>query len=191
MGFPLGFLPFIAFFIGVRRATPVIGIAAACAVSVVLCVRMWRRGDSVKVLEVGSLILFGAILLYELAFRPVWGIAMVRLIVDMGLLAIIVISLAIGKPFTLQYARETVPASMWNEPRFIAANRAITAVWAVAIAMMVAADAAAQFVPSIPIWVDVAVSVIAFGSAMVFTTAYPAALRRRAAHAASAERTRL
>ena len=51
----------------------------------------------------------------------------VRLRVDAGLLLIIQ---AIGKPFTLQYARERVPEERWKSPRFARINFVITSVWA-------------------------------------------------------------
>ena len=50
----------------------------------------------------------------------------VRLRVDGGLLLIVLISLAIRKPFTLQYAREHTPKERWNDPGFIRSNVIIT-----------------------------------------------------------------
>jgi len=114
MGILVGFAPFLAFFVGIRQISPVAGLAAACLVSLYLCLRMWRRGASVKVLEVGSLALFAALLGYTLLVSPAWTIATVRLAVDAGLFAIAAISLLIGKPFTLQYAKEQVPAEFWE-----------------------------------------------------------------------------
>jgi len=180
MGILVGFAPFLAFFVGIRRISPVAGLAAACLVSLYLCLRMWRSGASVKVLEVGSLVLFAALLGYTLLASPAWTIATVRLAVDAGLFAIAAISLAIGKPFTLQYAREQVPAELWESPRFIAVNRHITLVWAIAFAVMVAADAAAEYMAGIPIWVDVAVTLVALGAAILFTIQYPRLVRRAA-----------
>ncbi|MGO4325811.1 hypothetical protein AB4Z48_00540 [Cupriavidus sp. 2TAF22] len=187
MGILTGFAPFIAFFIATRRVSPLAGLAAALAVSLFLCARMWRRGESLKVLELGTLVLFGLLLAYTLVAAPSWTIATVRLAVDGGLLAIIVISLAIGKPFTLQYARERVAPELWDSPRFLAVNRHITLVWAVALAVLVAADAAAEYVSAIPLWVDVAVSLAAMGGAVLFTIRYPQAVRRAAEAAAASQ----
>ena len=68
----------------------------------------------------------------------------VRLAVDGGLLVIVLVSLAIGMPFTLQYARESVPKEFWTVPLFITTNQRITAAWAAAFAVMTAADAATR-----------------------------------------------
>jgi hypothetical protein len=148
--------------------------------SALLSAWMYRSGKSIKILEVGSLLLFGALVLYTWIAAPRWTVATVRLAVDAGLLAIVLISLVIGKPFTLQYAREQVAREFWNSPQFLAANRLITAAWAAAFAILVAADAAAEYLTSIPVWVDVAASVAAFLAAVGFTTWYPTVVRHRA-----------
>ena len=179
MAIVLGLTPFIAFFALMRLVSPLAGLIAALLASVVLGIRMWQRGESIKALEIGSLILFGGLALYTLVAAPVWTVATVRLAVDAGLLAIVVISLAIGRPFTLQYAREQVPQEFWTAPLFISTNRLITSVWAAAFAVLVAADAAAEYLPAaVPLWVDIAASVLALCGAAAFTFWYPARVRR-------------
>ncbi len=186
MGILLSLTPFIVFFVLMRTVSPLAGLAAAFAVSVLLGIRQWRRGESVKVLEVGSLALFGALLLYTLIAASDWTVATARLAVDGGLLAMVLISLAIDMPFTLQYARESVPKELWTSPIFMTTNRRITAVWAAAFAVMTAADAAAHYVEAVPLWIDVAASVIVFVAAVWFTRWYPAVVRRRVANAGGA-----
>jgi hypothetical protein len=146
MSILLGLTPFIVFFVVMRMISPLAGLAAAFVVSLLLGIRQWRRGETVKVLEVGSLALFGALLLYTLIAATDWTVATVRLAVDGGLLAIVLVSLAIGMPFTLQYARESVPKELWTSPLFMTTNQRITGVWAAAFAVMTAADAAAHYV---------------------------------------------
>ncbi|MEI9864304.1 MAG: hypothetical protein WDN00_07060 [Limisphaerales bacterium] len=60
---------------------------------------------------------------------------------------IVLISMAIRCPFTLQYAREGTPETLWREPEFIRVNYVITAVWAAAFAVMVAADLVMFYMP--------------------------------------------
>ena len=180
MSILLGLSPFLTFFVLMRLATPGAGLIAAFAVSSLLCLRIWWRSESVKILEVGSLILFGLLTGYTLLAAPPWTVATVRLAVDSGLLAITLVSLAIDRPFTLQYAREQVPEQYWGLPVFLVTNRIITGVWAATFAIHVATDAAAEYVPAIPIWRDVAVSIAAFVGAVVFSRRYPEAVRRRA-----------
>lgn len=52
-----------------------------------------------------------------------WSIPLVRLAVDTGLRAIVLASLLIGTPFTLQYAREETPPEIWGQPEFLRTNR--------------------------------------------------------------------
>jgi hypothetical protein len=174
----LGLTPFIAFFVLMRLATPLAGLAAAFAIAAVLMIRMWQRGESVKILELGSLVLFGALTVFTLAARPDWSIAGVRLAVDGGLTIIVLISLAIRRPFTQQYAKEQVPRQFWTSPIFIRTNAIITGIWAAAFAVMTACDAAAIYVPAIPLAVEIAATIIAFVAAVWFTRWYPARVRR-------------
>ena len=169
--------PFIAFFVLMRLVSPLAGLGAAFAVSLLLCLRQWRRREAVKVLEIGSLVLFGALVLYTVIAAPTWTVATVRLAVDSGLFAIVVVSLAIGQPFTLQFARERVPQEYWMAPQFIVTNQRITAGWAAAFAVLTAADA--EYVSAIPLWIDIAASVAAFAAALLFTQWYPAAVTSR------------
>ena len=179
MSILLGLTPFIVFFVLMRLVHPLAGLSAAFAVSVLLGILQWRRGETIKVLEVGSLALFGALTLYTVIAAPEWTVAAVRLAVDGGLFLIAAMSLLIGQPFTLQYARESVPQEFWTSPVFFATNVRITAVWTAAFAIMTAADAAAQYVEAIPLWVEIAATVAAFAGAVVFTRWYPAVVRRR------------
>lgn len=175
-----GFAPFIAFFLVMRLATPLAGLAAAFFVALLAMLRSARRGASLKLLELGSLALFGVLALYSLLASPRWTVATVRLAVDGGLLAIVLATLLLGRPFTLQYAREQVPAQFWTAPAFLAANRRITAVWAAAFAVMAAADAAAAYLPAVPLALDIAATAAALAGAAWFTLWYPARLRRAA-----------
>ena len=52
-----------------------------------------------------NLIVFALLAAYTWVTAAAWTVATVRLAVDGGLLAIVLVSLAIDRPFTLQYAR--------------------------------------------------------------------------------------
>jgi hypothetical protein len=181
----LGLTPFIVFFALMRLISPVAGLGGAFAVSLLLGLRQWRGRKSVKLLELGSLVLFGVLLFYTLVAAPVWTVATVRLAVDSGLLIIVLVSLAIDRPFTLQYAREHVPQAYWASPLFVATNRRIIAAWAAAFTVMISADAAAQYLDAIPLSIDIATTIAAFVAALWFTQWYPAVVRRRADLASS------
>ena len=126
-----GLAPFIAFFVVMRLVSPLAGLAAALAISFLLCLHQWWRGERVKVLEVGSLLLFGVLVLYTLIAVPHWSVATVRIAVDGGLFTIVLVSLAIGVPFKFQYAREArVRRYSLIRRSFSVTNQRITAAWA-------------------------------------------------------------
>src|SRR6516165_1182656 len=121
-----GFAPYIAFFLFMQVVSIDAGLWAALTVAVLNAGRDWVRSGSLKVLELGTVFLFGALASFASVEHWEWTVMAVRLAVDAGLLAIVLISLAIGRPFTLQYARERVPEQYWHAPLFLTINRRIT-----------------------------------------------------------------
>ncbi len=114
MGILLAFAPFIVFAVVDRLIGPAQGLIAGAATSVVLLLRDWIGFHrKPKILEIGTAILFGGLALYAILGGPIWSIVSVRLRVDVGLLLIVLTTLIIGKPFTLQYAREQTPHGLW------------------------------------------------------------------------------
>lgn len=180
MNILLGFAPYVAFFLFMRAVSVDAGLWAALAVAAGSAGLGWTRTGSLKVLEIGTIVLFAGLAVFTWAGHWTWTVMALRLAVDAGLLAIMLASLAIGRPFTLQYAREQVPEQYWRAPLFLAINGRITWAWAVAFAVMVAAHAVVVFAPAVPVWVDLAVTIIALAAALRFTAWYPARARRKA-----------
>ena len=140
MGLLLAFAPFIAFALLNHLAGAATGLTAGAAVAAALLLRDWMTpGRTAKVLEIGTVLLFGGLALYAFTGGPAWSIVRVRLWVDAGLLLIVLVSMAIRQPFTIQYARERVARTLWDNPVFVRTNYIITGVWAVAFAVMVIA----------------------------------------------------
>ena len=185
MSILLAFAPFIAFAAADRLIGSVEGLFAGFAVSAVLLLRDWLSPNrSPKLLEIGTAALFAALALYTLLAHPVWSIMGVRLVVDAGLLLIVVLSIAIRRPFTLQYAREEVPQALWTSPEFIRTNDVITSVWALAFGVLVAADVVLLTMPDLPPQFGIIATVLALVGAIKFTGWYPN--RRRAVTEAGA-----
>jgi hypothetical protein len=181
MNMLLAFSPFIAFAIVERIIGVAEGLATGALVSLILLVRDFLSGvRRVKILEIGTFLLFGALSLYALVYGALWSIVEVRLRVDAGLLLIVLASIAIRRPFTLQYAREQVAPELWSSPIFVRTNYVITLVWALAFATMVAADLLMIYVSSITHSVGIIVTVVALYAAIKFTGWYPR--HQQAAH---------
>lgn len=178
----LAFLPFLVFAAAQHVAGIVPGLLAATAAALVPLGRdMLLRRRAPKLLEVGTALLLGSLAAVTLVAGATLSILGVQLAVNAGLLAIVLVSLAIGQPFTLQYAREMVAPELWARPEFRRINVIITVVWATAFAAMVAADVTWVYVPHLPAQVGVIVTVLALAGATRFTAWYPAHRRRTVA----------
>jgi len=150
----LAFVPFITFALLEHRVGTHAALVAATAVSALLVIRdRFILHASPKTLEVGSLILFGALAFATrfAEFSP--SLLSVRLLVDAGLLAIVLGSIFAGRPFTLQYAMERVSPEVAARPAFRRTAERIAWAWAGALMVIVLADVAmmdvAAFTPTV------------------------------------------
>jgi hypothetical protein len=148
-------------------------VFAAAAIGLAVIALDFIRGRSLKWLGAGSAILFAALGLYLTLIDPSLGNSAVKLSVDTGIFAISLTSMLIGRPFTLQYAREAVAAETAAMPGFLRANYVITGAWTVAALLMMLANAAVLYVPGLPIWSSLAIAFAARNSAVYFTKWYP------------------
>ena len=80
---------------------------------------------------------------------------------------------ALGRPFTLQYAREQVAPELWASPEFIRTNYVITAVWALAFAVLVIADLILLYRPDLSPRLGIFLTIAALVGAVKFTSWYP------------------
>ncbi|MCK1394880.1 hypothetical protein [Bradyrhizobium sp. 1] len=144
--------------------------SAICLATVAIDV---ARGRSAKILAVGSAILFAAIGLYLALIDPKLGTLGVKLSVDIGIFVISLGSMLVRRPFTLQYAVESVPAETAAIPGFLTANYIITGAWTAAALLMAAANIALLYFPGLPLWSSLAVAFAARNSAIYFTKWYP------------------
>ena len=131
------------------------------------------RSLQIKILGAGSVVLFGALGGYTTLVDPGLSTAAVKLIVDAGVFAIALLSIAFRFPFTLQYAREMVDPETAKLPGFIKASYIITWVWTGALFAMMAANALMIYSPSLPLWSGLVIAFAARNSAAYFTKWYP------------------
>jgi hypothetical protein len=175
----LAFAPFIAFALIDRLAGSLAGLLAGAIIALLLLGRDWMfKKHSPKILDIGTALLFSGLLLYFLIAKPVWSVVGVRLCVDCGLLLIVLISLVVGKPFSLQYAREQVGREFWESPEFRKTNYVISSAWALAFAVMVIAEVSILLAPQLPRRFGMIVIVVALVGAVKFTGWYPERVRR-------------
>jgi hypothetical protein len=113
----LAFAPFIVFVIVERWIGIMPARLGVSAVSALTLIRDVVSRKPVEILELGTFILFVGLSLYARIAMPAWSIIAVRLRVDAGLLLVVLSSLALRRPFTLQLAREQVPQEVLEPAR--------------------------------------------------------------------------
>jgi hypothetical protein len=178
MGILLAFAPFAVFAVLERFIGPVWSLAMGAAVSAALVLRDLLAFDrQPRFLEMGTFVLFCGLTFFMLVTGTTLPLMGVRACVDTGLLLIILASMALGRPFTLQYAKEKVRPGVWRSPRFLRTNYLISGAWALAFAVMAATEYAMVFVPALPHRLGVALIVVALLGALRFTRRYPGGLR--------------
>jgi hypothetical protein len=174
MGALLGFAPFIGFAVIENLFGIVPGLVVGALISIALLVvdRLKGQGE-VNILEAGSALMFT--LLAGLAFKnggEAWSLWRVRLCVDGGLLLIVVGSIVARRPFTLHHARRRVSAEVAASARFVHANSVLSGAWALAFAVLVAADLLMVLRPETPVRIAVWLSVAALAAAAWVTRSY-------------------
>src|SRR5690242_16568667 len=107
MNLALGFVPFILFAVLMRLSTD-LALWVAFAAAFTLGMRSFLDTRVLKTLDAGNTALFGLLALYKGFIQPSLSFGALLLAVDGGLLAIILASIVLHEPFTLQYAREQV-----------------------------------------------------------------------------------
>jgi carotenoid cleavage dioxygenase len=138
-----GFIPWILYFIVASSQHVFIEIAAFTAVIATITFNL--NGLRKKfILDWCTLIYFT--FLFAMYFLPwrTWFSHNAYILSNIIFPAIIWLSILIGKPFTLQYAREQVGEIYWLTPTFKFINYAISSVWAIATSL-VALDSFLEF----------------------------------------------
>jgi hypothetical protein len=165
--------PFGSFALLMLVTSTAVSLFAAAAICLAVIAWDLIRGRSVKILGAGSVVLFGTLGGYVTLVDASVSVSVVKLIVDAGVFAIALASIALRFPFTLQYAREEVDPETARLPGFMRANYIITWAWTGAFAAMMAANLLMLVSPSLPIWAGIAIVLAARNSAAYFTKWYP------------------
>ncbi|SPP94358.1 hypothetical protein [Bradyrhizobium vignae] len=165
--------PYGAFTFLMLVTSAMVSVFAASAICLVTVAIDVVRGRSVKILAVGSAVMFAAIGLSLALFDPAIDTLRIKLLVDIGIFLISLGSMLVRHPFTLQYALESVPAETAAMPGFLRANYIITGAWTAAALLMAAANLVLLYVPGLPLWSSLAVAFAARNSAIYFTKWYP------------------
>ena len=165
----LAFMPFVAFAVSIGELGSIAALLLGALASAILVGHGLLSGRSAKILEVGSLVLFAILAGFEYVSGTRLSLIGAKFAVDLGLLMIVVFSVVIGRPFTLQYAKESVSPEIWSSPDFKRKNDVISLIWGAAFLAMVLAELAMLVWPTLPHRLPVLVIVLALVGAFKFT----------------------
>jgi magnesium-transporting ATPase (P-type) len=135
----MGFAPWIL--VSVVEGPGRVSLAGAlgAALALLICAAGAAVGIRPKLLDLAAIVFFAALaLVAALAstgaqrWLGLWSAELCNVIIA----AIAGLSLAVRRPFTLQYARETTEREYWHSPLFLRINYVITAVWSAAFLLI-------------------------------------------------------
>ncbi|WP_182358278.1 hypothetical protein [Tomitella gaofuii] len=136
------------------------------------------QGRSLKLLNAVSALYFLILLIvvFTVSDQAVdWLEVWLGEISNISLTAIVLCSMAVRLPFTLQYAREQAPREFWENPVFLRINYVISGVWALAFLISSAAGFYGDYVlgDNNNLWTGWIIQVGAMLVAVEFTAWYP------------------
>ena len=89
-------------------------------------------------------------------------------------------SILAGRPFSLQYARESTPPEHWQSPRFLRANLIISVGWGLAFVANIVLVVIALNPNDNPLLIGVIAPILTMVAASIFTTRYSKTVRAQA-----------
>lgn len=138
MNILISFMPWILFGV-ISTHNYLYAVIAAFVSTIIICIPNFRK-KNLKILDIGTfgyfVILFLIAIIPNLVQLEHWTHSLSSTV----LFLISFISIIIGKPFTIQYAKETVEEQYWQTPGFIRTNYIISSAWALGFALTAASS---------------------------------------------------
>jgi hypothetical protein len=173
----LAFLPWLTFLVvahgGMFRLK--LGLLIALVLSVAMGVAKLHRGI---ILWIG-LAFFACSTVAVVAFENMWTVQHMGILANGTLAAATWLTVAIRRPFTLDYAREHTDPALWNTPPFLRTNAIITSVWGLAFTVNAILAWAKMNRWVLP---DLGYEIVSYSlliATAAFTTWYPKHIRRQ------------
>lgn len=102
-----------------------VGLIVALILSIVMGVMKLHRG---VILWVG-LAFFSCSTLAVVWLENVWTVRHMGILANSAMALATWYTVAVKRPFTMDYARDTTPQALWSHPAFLRTNMIITSVW--------------------------------------------------------------
>jgi hypothetical protein len=160
-------------------ASLTLALAAGAVVGVAVLIIDYGKGRSLKWLTASATLMFASLAAYFELAGSEWSSPHVRLALNSGLLVVVLASLAARRPFSLQYARESTDAATAGLPIFLEVNYVLSWAWAGTLALMMAGDMLASYLPWLSLWIGLGLGLVVRNSAVRFTKWYPGYVQRK------------
>jgi hypothetical protein len=135
----LAFAPFLAFVAADRTLGPVRGLGAGTLTSLTLLIAAIARHTRFNPLELGTVLLFTGLLGATQVVDVDWSVALVRLVVDLGMAAVVGVVILLGGSIAPDRTRlATDPSSATAGARQV--DRRLGAIWAGAFLALAIVD---------------------------------------------------
>lgn len=172
----LGFAPWISFLIIAHDSMfrLKLGIVVAAVLSVVMAVARLHRGVIMYV----SILFFLYSIVAVVFMNDMWTVRYMSVLANGSLAIGVWIGLALKRPFTLEYSRETTAPSLWEDHVFLRTNYLLTTMWAVVFTISVLLAWQRSIQPAMPIWAYETISYSLLVSAMFVSTWFPKYIKK-------------
>lgn len=168
----LGFLPWIVYFLltGPTKSAHLLSLSFALGITLLFDFKEIKKGF---VLAWGGLLYFATMLFIAAVTSSEWPMLHASLLGNIALMSIVWTSLLIGKPFTIQYAREVTAERFWKSPLFIRINNVLTIVWGLSFLLLVLMNLSQQYFKLSNGWIYQSLTYIPTLFAIFFTQKFP------------------
>ena len=173
----LGFFPWILFGImaGSSLARLELALAVALAATLALGFKQLRQGFF---LTWGTLLFFFLSFILVAFLKNLWIVEHMDLLVPATLVAIAWGSILAGRPFALQYARESVPEAYCQTPEFIHTGYLISIVWGIIFLIALGASLFRPYLEQLGSWLYYLLATGSMFLGIIFTRWYVHKVRK-------------
>lgn len=171
-GLVLGFLPWLLFLF--LSGKTLASLERATLISLVSCLILgFRELKQGFILQWGTLLFFSMCVVTINLFHIMWVAMYMDLLSNSALAFVMWLTLLLGKPFVLQYARRDLPKEQWNDPGFIQGCRLMTIVWASLMSLSVVLSIVRRTsLFNWPGWVYFGLSLVIIITGLIYTTVF-------------------
>ncbi|MGA2122263.1 MAG: hypothetical protein ABSG49_09510 [Methanoregula sp.] len=177
-GILLGFVPLIVY--GVLAGSSVLSVifalGAALIVTVIAGYADLRKG---RILTWATLVLFGSLIVAVGALGMTGILPVMGMLIYAALAAVTFGSILAKIPFTLQYAREMVDRTLWENPVFIRVNVLMTGVWGSIFVINLILSYLTFAFPHSAGWITSPLTYLVLIAGIIFTVWYPGYIQKK------------